>query len=278
MSSLRLIASYPRSGNTWVRAFLTALQQKGGAININALEGKIASERSFLDDALEVETSDLLPHEEGRLRPLAYRMALPPDAGSFPVKTHDAWLAPDGAAEPPFPRELIEAVVLIVRDPRDIAPSFGRYFGMTIDEAIDAMAQPKLSLGLSKGGLRAQISQLLSSWSAHTASWLTSGLPLTLIRYEDMIAAPLPTFATIARALNCAAHPELLEAAVNATQIDILRSEEARKGFRESSPHAPNQFFGSGTVGAWRQTLTSAQVSRILRDHGAVMRELGYEA
>ena len=274
MNGYALIASYPRSGNTWVRAVLTALVR--GQLDINALEGSIASDRAFIDDALEIETSDLLPDEERRLRPAAYRAALPSGARSFPIKIHDAWLPAAGAAEPPFPRERIGAVILIVRDPRDVVVSLAGYYGFTIDAAIDAMAHPRFSLGTSKTGLRPQVSQLVSSWSRHTASWLDCGLPLTLVRYEDLIAAPLKGFAAIAGALDHMTAPDALAAAVDTARLDRLKAAEARSGFRESSPYAPNRFFGSGTAGGWRGKLTAAQAARICRDHGAVMRELRY--
>ena len=276
MSGLNLIASYPRSGNTWVRALLTALMRGDGSLNINALEGPIASDRSFFDDALEVETSDLLPDEQRRLRPLAHR-AVPPQKRSFPIKTHDAWLPAPGAAEPPFPREAVGAVVLIIRDPRDVAPSFATYYGVTVDEAIAWMVRPELSIGNSTQGLRPQLPQLVSSWTAHTASWLDSGLNLTRVRYEDLLAAPLPTFTAIARAFGQSAPPDLLASAIDASRFDRLQAAETREGFRESSPEAPNRFFGAGTAGGWRQRLTAAQANRILRDHGPMMRDLGYE-
>lgn len=276
MSGVGLIASYPRSGNTWVRAVLTALVRGDGALDLNALEGPIAADRAFIDDALEIETSDLLPDEERRLRPIAYRAGLPAGRRAFPIKTHDAWLPAAGAAEPPFPRERIDRVVLIVRDPRDVVVSFARYFGFTIDEAIDAMAHPRFSLGTSRTGLRPQVSQLVSSWSGHAASWLGSGLPLTLIRYEDLVAAPVKGFAAIAGAFGHAADPARLAVAIDAARLDRLAAAEARNGFRESSPHAPNRFFGPGTPGGWSGTLTPAQAARIVRDHGAMMRELRF--
>jgi hypothetical protein len=275
MSGLRLIASYPRSGNTWVRAFLTALV-RGGPPDINALDVRVGAERQFFDDTLEIETSDLLHDEQRRLRPGAFRSALQVAAEGGPLKTHDAWLTAPGAAEPPFPREHIEAVVLIVRDPRDVAPSLATYFGVTTDSAIELMANPEWSLGGGSRGLMHLLPQLVSSWSQHTASWLASDLPVLLVRYEDMIAKPLDAFPRIAEALKYDLPRDSLARLLDATQFDRLKAEEARKGFRESSRHAPNRFFGSGTAGGWRQKLTAAQADRIVREHGSIMRELGY--
>ncbi|CAN5886387.1 sulfotransferase domain-containing protein [soil metagenome] len=276
MSRFGLLASYPRSGNTWVRAVLSALVRGNGQLDINALEGAIASDRSLVDDALEIETSDLLPDEERRLRPDAFRHWLPARARTFPLKTHDAWLPAAGATQPPFPREKIAAVVLIVRDPRDVVVSFAHYYGLTIAEAIETVGHPRFSLGTSTTGLRPQVSQLVSSWSRHTASWRDSSLPLTLIRYEDLLAVPLESFASIARAFEYPTAPDLLTRAIDAARLDGLRAAEALTGFRESSRFAPNRFFGAGTAGGWRTTLTAAQASRIVDDHGIVMRDMRY--
>lgn len=277
MSRFGLLASYPRSGNTWVRAVLTALVEGSSQLDINALGGAIASDRSLVDDALEIETSDLLPDEERRLRPSAFRTSLPARARTFPLKTHDAWLRAAGAAEPPFPRERIAAVVLIVRDPRDLVVSFAHYYGLSLPEAIETVGHPGFSLGTSKTGLRSQVSQLVSSWSRHTASWRDSGLPLTLIRYEDLLAKPLAGFASIARAFDYPTAPDLLARAIDAARLDRLKTAEAQAGFRESSRFAPNRFFGIGTAGGWRDTLTAAQALRIVHDHGVVMRDLRYD-
>jgi hypothetical protein len=277
MIGLDLIASYQKSGNTWVRALLTAFHRGGDSVDINALGGVITADRAFIDDALEIETSDLLDEEQSRLQPLAYRVATPPGARAFPMKMHDAWLPAPGAFEPALPKERIGAVVLIVRDPRDVAPSLAAHRGVSIDEAITFMADPGAILARSRNGLRTQLPQFVSSWSAHTASWLDSGLRLTLVRYEDLMADTVQTFGRIVSALGGSAETERLTAAVEAARFEALQAQEARAGFREASRYAPKRFFGSGRAGGWRVRLTAAQADRIARDHGDVMRKLGYD-
>ena len=274
---LNLIASYQKSGNTWVRALMTALDAGGESVDINALRGPITAERAFFDDALEIETSDLLDREQFRLQPSAYRVAVPPRAVGFPMKIHDAWLPAPGASEPPLPWERIGAVVLVVRDPRDVAPSLAQHRGLGIDEAIAFMADRGTIIAGTRDGLRAQLPQFMSSWSAHTMSWLNSGLRLTLVRYEDLIADPVAAFTTIVRTFGRNPSQAELVTAVEAARFEALQAQEAREGFREASRHAPRTFFGSGRAGGWRDRLTATQASRIVQDHGAVMRELGYD-
>lgn len=273
---LNLIASYQKSGNTWVRALMTALDSGGESVDINALRGPITAERAFFDDALEIETSDLLDREQFRLQPSAYRVAMPPRAVGFPMKIHDAWLPAPGASEPPLPRERIGAVVLVVRDPRDVAPSLAQHRGLSIDEAIAFMTDRDTVIAGTRDGLRTQLPQFMSSWSAHATSWLESGLRLTLVRYEDLIADPVRAFGAIAIAFGRSASDDQLAAAVEAARFEALQAQEAREGFREASRHAPKRFFGSGRAGGWRDRLTAMQADRIVRDHGAVMRKLGY--
>jgi len=65
------LASYPKSGNTWVRAFIANLTHTGpGAVDINALDtGAIASSRHWIEATLGFDTTELSHGEIDRLRP-----------------------------------------------------------------------------------------------------------------------------------------------------------------------------------------------------------------
>lgn len=69
------LASYPKSGNTWVRAFIANLTHTGpGAVDINALDtGAIASSRHWIEATLGFDTTELSHAEIDRLRPAVYR-------------------------------------------------------------------------------------------------------------------------------------------------------------------------------------------------------------
>ena len=69
------LASYPKSGNTWFRAFLTALLNPGSSdIDINNLyQTTIASSRQLFDEMTGISSADLSQSEIDRLRPLVYR-------------------------------------------------------------------------------------------------------------------------------------------------------------------------------------------------------------
>ena len=108
---------------------------------------------------------------------------------------HDAYtLTPKG--EPLLAgRRGADGVVLIVRDPRDVAPSIANHNRASIDDAIKLMNDPQVVYCAKPGRLHDQFRQQVPSWSGHVASWLEQGdIPLHLIRYEDMRADTVGTF------------------------------------------------------------------------------------
>ncbi|MDR3514478.1 MAG: sulfotransferase domain-containing protein [Azospirillaceae bacterium] len=278
MTGVTLVASYPKSGNTWVRACLTSLRQGGGAVDINALYGDGRLSRAHYDDALDVDTSDLLPAEFARYRGEACRAMLCDCPPPVVLKLHDAWLPFPGTCAFPLPADMIDAVVFLVRDPRDVAPSLAHRGGYDIDAAIDRMADPAYPLPQQSDGIWAQIPQFVSSWSAYALSWLESGLPLFLFRYEDLLADPISRFQAIARVAGFPHDAVRVGRAVAASRFDVLRAAEAADGFSEARLNPGARFFRQGIAGAWRDRLSVAQAARIERDHGPVMRRLGYLA
>ncbi len=194
MSGLTVLASYPKSGNTWMRAFLASLAQGGRTPDINTeLEAHVLARRGVLDAWIGVESSDLTAAEIVAIRPYVTRRIAA--AGPQVVKVHDANLVPPGGRERPVPADCIDRVIYIVRDPRDVAISCTHHFGISIEEAISAMNDRDYGLGQSLSRLNRNVDQYVSSWSRHVESWLdVKDLRLHHVRYEDMIAAPVATF------------------------------------------------------------------------------------
>jgi aryl sulfotransferase len=276
MTGINLLASYPKSGNTWVRAFMTCLRSGRDTIDINELEGVSCADRAVYDDALEVETSDLLPEEMARLRAAACRVALNGALDRIVVKMHDAWLPFPGTEALPFPADRIAAVVFLVRDPRDVAVSMAHHSGVTIDAAIARMADPGHRIGRTDFNHNLQIAQYLSSWSLHALSWLDCGLPLCVVRYEDLLSAPAKQFAAIASTMCMSDDAERLARAVGASRFERLQEQEVHQGFCEGLRGTPSLFFRNGRTGTWRDNLTHKQAQTIIRDHARVMDIFGY--
>jgi hypothetical protein len=284
------LASYPKSGNTWFRMLVANLAAKDGKpVDINDLpeRGGIASARGPFDHLLLID-SGLLTHDEiDCLRPRVYeqlaRGALDDEydkvEGAPPVrfvKVHDAYtVTPKG--EPLLAGA--DGAILIVRDPRDVAPSLANHSRGSIDDAITRMNDSQAAYCAKPGRLYDQLRQKLPGWSGHIASWLEqSDIPVHLIRYEDMKTDTLGTFR---RALDFAGRPasdEDIRRAVDFADFSELRRQEQEKGFREAPrPRTEGNFFRRGDAGAWRDELTPEQVARIEAAHAPMMQRLGYE-
>lgn len=277
MSGLTLLCSYPKSGNTWLRAVLAEIV--GAPLHLHqGLPFKVLATRYYFDEFMGVSSSELTVGEIAHAR-AAYCRGLAA-ASDLPRiwKVHDCFYPPRKDIEPPFPLEALAAVVYIVRDPRDVAVSFANHFSKTIDEAIAGMEDKETHISRSASALKTQLPQYLSSWSSHVESWIDApGIDLHLMRYEDMVGNSEETFAAVLRFLRIEFTQERLAQALNACRFEVLQAREAEEGFWES-PQGVEKFFRRGKVGGWRDSLSENQAERIVAAHGRVMRRLGYLA
>ncbi len=270
-----LLASYPKSGNTWVRALLEAWYQNG-AVDINRMIHTTAIMRAQLfEDTLDVSPGDLTEAEIFRARPAMLRSLHAESAKADWHKCHDAFLPVPGGTEALIPPESLAGVILIVRDPRDVAPSLAAHSGLGLDDAIARMADAEAILGAKRR--QAQVPQLVSSWSRFYESWLAAPvLRMEVVRYEDLLADPRAHLRRILALAGLDGGEERLARAVEAAGFTRLRRQEAEHGFREALPAASAPFFRQGRAGAWKNTLSPAQVARLTADHGPAMARFGY--
>ena len=276
MSRIVWLASYPKSGNTWLRAFLANFKRDGDEpININALGvGAGASDRGLFDSALGVESSDMTEEEIECCRPDAYRYLAAQSAETLYLKIHDAYTL-TSRGDPLIPADVTSGAIYVTRDPLDVAVSFAHHYSKTLEEAVERIARDTLTVSASTGRLRTQLRQRLLSWSRHVLSWLDqSAIPVHVMRYEDMSLQPIETFTAAVRFLGWAEDVDRVRRAVEFSSFEVLRQQEYSHGFKERL-HGP-LFFRQGRPGAWREALTREQVARVIGDHGPVMRRLGY--
>ena len=161
----------------------------------------------------------------------------------------------------------------VVRNPLDVAISYAHHAGTSIDAAIARMAVTDAEAP----GSDASIYEVHGSWSQHVWSWTRNQhRALHVMRYEDMLADPQQTFAALARHLQLDASRRQLAKAIERSSFARLQAQENEKGFRERPPQADRNFFREGRAGQWKETLTPAQVDRIVQDHGEQMQRFGY--
>lgn len=272
------LASYPKSGNTWLRMFLHAYSY--GDVNINDLREFDADDLMFSEwhnvSPKPVET--LTPVEMMALRStVLMHVAMQNRLRTSYRKTHFAvgrW-----GEFPLIPEFLTNRAVLIVRDPRDVAVSWAAHTQRPMGEIVEFMGDPSSAFTKAPG-----LFQICGSWSMHARSWLGAGglvdgaeqkWPVMAIRYEDMVSSPVQIFAKVVEHLQWAVDPDRVARAVDAVQFAKLRRQESEGGFIEA-PSKDRPFFRDGRVGGWRDVLTVDQARKLVDDHGEVMEVFGY--
>jgi aryl sulfotransferase len=269
------LVSYPRSGNTWLRLLLDSLWHQGSAVDISSvrLRTPVASRREF-DEYMGIESGILLDQEIEAARPAFHRiLARNFDGPLILRKVHErCWITQQG--ERVFPPELSRGAVYLARDPRDVAVSCADFFGLAIDETIRRMGDHDTVLANSRSHGFMQLPQPLGSWSQHVTSWLdNSKMPVHIIRYEDLLEDTAGELRKVATFLELPAEAAVATARV--VTFHSLQAQEEQRGFAEQL-QSGRRFFRQGRSGAWRETLSVAQVDRLRRDHEPAMNRLCY--
>jgi hypothetical protein len=267
------LASYPKSGNTWLRAFLlhlfTNAQERRPLDELAAMSTFDSAVMHFNAAAGEVRpawTEEETAAWRGRAqRELAKRFA----ATSF-VKTHSAFVTWRG--HPMFDMSVTAGAIYIVRNPLDVVASVAAAVGDPLDEIVTMMN----TAGFVWPASRPQVPQLIGSWSENVTSWTAQPNPaLHVMRYEDMVERPHDTFAALAAFLKLDPPAERLERALRLSSFDSLREGEEAAGFQERGV-SQQRFFRSGRVGGWRDELTRDQAQAIVDGHRAQMSRFDY--
>jgi len=186
------------------------------------------------------------------------------------IKTHFANIQPAGLPHC-IPQDFTERAIYIVRDPRAVFLSFAQFFNFSLRTAADAMANKEFAIG----GMGDHASTLLSSWSNHVASWTSEKMfPVHVVKYEDMVKDSGKELSKILEFLGVKVNKAIIERAVKAADINKLAEKEKKEGFRENITEKHGNFFNGGTQ--WKEELGPKWIARIEKDHGKVMKLMGY--
>lgn len=273
--SITWLASYPKSGNTWMRVFLTNyLSSTEEPVNINQLWGyQVCTDRELFDEIMGINSSNLSLEAQEKLRPIFHQHLANESVAPYFVKTHDAYSF-DGL--PLFPQLATLGVIYIVRNPLDIAVSFAHHENTTVETIIERMANKKQMLSYKKHKLYDQLPQLLNSWSGHVKSWLDESTLRTLIvRYEDMHQQPEEVFRKVIEFCNLEVNEFKLQQAIEFSSFDLLQKQEAQQGLAMKQATAKS-FFRKGNIEDWRNILSNQQTENIIKTHFTTMQRLGY--
>ena len=275
-SGLVWLASYPKSGNTWTRAFLSNLAAilagENVELDINAI-GRFSAGENFTalyEDRLGFKPTEKHRKEIAALRHEVQKSIADAFDGLVFVKTHNGLVIDYGQSIINF--AVTSGAIYIIRNPLDVAISLSHHIGVTVDEAIATMGTPDVTTPINEK----RVYEIWGSWSQHVESWTRKPHPaIYVMRYEDMLSDSQKAFGGLARHLLLEATPSQLDLALERSSFERLKGQEEKIGFSERSEKA-ERFFREGRAGQWKEILTPAQVNRIVNDHREQMAKFGY--
>ncbi len=273
MGALIWLASYPKSGNTWMRSFLhNLLRNPVKPVPLDELDRFCLgeSDADWYRQRSTVPLADMSPEDFARLRSAVHRDFTEAFPDSVFVKTHN--FLGEWHGQPLHNMDVTAGAIYIVRNPLDVALSMGPHFGLSIDEVIDRLADETTSTAMTAR----HIPEFHASWSTHVQSWTQHPNPqLLVLRYEDLLDKPRKNFKRVADFLGLKPGAERLDRAIRFSSFKMLKAQEEREGFKERSPKA-EAFFREGRKDQWREKLTPDQVRRIIAAHHEQMARFGY--
>ena len=220
-------ASYPKSGNTWLRALLTA-HAAGGSVDINDLDGgDQPGAHAMLFDLLGLGSSALTDADVEPLRRLTAGLSNA-DAGGRPVyrKVHDAYRpAADGV--PRYLPEHTRLVAYVVRDPRAVAVSWAHHLNVSHERAVEIMRSRPPASEFGSPWLSGESGYHLGTWSEHVESWTRQDeLPVEVVRYEDLVRDAAAGLRRVLEAAGAEVRSDHVVAAARACSFDALATKE----------------------------------------------------
>lgn len=277
MGGIIWLASYPKSGNTWTRAFLHNFISghdlvKDDTYDINKMNVLSTSDNApfWYDEVLGKPVKDATHQEIALARPAVHKYIHDMSTGFIFLKTHNALVVHDNV--PLHTPQYTAGGIYIVRNPLDVVISYSFHLDRTIDETMDIMA----GVGYTSPTNEKAVFQIQGSWSENVYSWTKRpNTALHVMRYEDMLEHPSEVFGELATFLQLPVDRSRLEKAIAKASFKNLQEMEKEKGFRERPEHA-EKFFREGKSGQWKHQLTLNQIKRIVHSHAEQMDRFGY--
>jgi hypothetical protein len=276
LSNAIWIASYPKSGNTWLRALLSSYLATETEFDFNNLLGSsLAENRHLFDEILGVPSSELSNKDIDLLKPTFLQLLSEQVPERTFIKTHHKFQYSASGA-PYFSRKSARCAIYLVRDPTDVAVSYAAFIGETTANIVQRMGQTDAVIDRTTSGISSTMPCPLGDWGGHVAGWMDqTEVPVLAIKYEDLLADTETTFGRILDFAGIENDPGRVRNSAEECSFARLAAQEQEHGFT-AIPVSKDVFFRKGTSGDGRRTLDHRQVERIERDQRETMTRLGY--
>ena len=271
------LASYPKSGNTWIRGFITSLiYTNDGFSNLKNFK-KITQYPlkshflNLIDNFNDINKIKKYYHTTQDTINLDNKVKF--------LKTHNAMINIQGDNFSNTKNTL--GVIHIVRDPRNIITSLKNHFFLkSYEEAREFLFDDKRIIRGDFGQPDFPIATLIASWNIHYYSWKQVQKNYLLIRYEDLIKNPFEEFYKISNYLSNLLGEKFskkkIENSIQSNSFDRLKQQEKIEGFGEFVNNKNKSFFHLGPENNWKILLNKDLAKEIEVKFNNEMKELNY--
>ena len=275
------IASYPKSGNTWLRSIISALvYSKDGIFTFDKLS-KIDQfpEKKFFKDLVK----NFRDFDEIKKNWIAAQDKINLDEKIKFFKTHQGnfKIGNDHFTN----NQNTQAVIYIVRDPRNLVTSISNHYSLSLNEACKFLTSPELrGNGKNWEEKKDGILNFLGKWNEHYKSWTNNTKNLLLLRYEDLINEPKKELEKIIFFLNKYVNFDTndikIDNILESTNFKNLKKMEQEGSFTENvikkETGSNVNFFNLGPKNIWQNSLDKKIIKKIEDDFKDEMKEIGY--
>ena len=281
------LASYPKSGNTWLRFFIISLLLKeNNEVSLKHLEGIRQFPTNYHYKNFNISRSKLSNLNEICKHWIAAQKIINSDNKIRFFKTHNALLKLDNNIFTNEENTL--GTIHIVRDPRNVLSSVNNhYHHNSLEESKEFIFDERKGI-FNKSKIEQNniftLPQVIGSWRTHYNSWKLIKKNYLLVKYEDLIEKPELEFKRIANYLEPLIKikftDENVARAVKLSNFDRLKKIEEKEGFVESVKNnetgKKETFFNLGPNNDWKKNLNKNITMEINEKFATEMEELGY--
>ena len=273
------LASYPKSGNTWVRIFLSSLFSTNNDVNINNLMIKQFPLRYNFENL----TNNVNDVNEFVKNSIHAQTKINIDNKVKILKTHNAYWRSDDYYFTDTSNTL--GCIYIVRDPRNVITSIKNHYArFSINEALKFIKNEKQIIGKLKNPLlESDLPTVISSWKNHFNSWKKLKTNYLLVKYENLLSRPEEEFSKITNCLEKISDfkfdKKSISKSIANTNFNLLKNREKKEGFNEAPEDEfgnPIKFFNLGPENKWEKMLDPISTKDIEMNFKYEMEELGY--